>query len=83
MAQFGFGLDINETADKFGYDQYQTSLLETLGAVASDNWNFNPSYSIYKYKQLEEAKSLSIQKKENPVSRKILKKHYLLVMKRE
>ena len=72
MAQFGFGLDINETADKFGYDQYQTSLLETLGAVASDNWNFNPSYSIYTNKQLEEAKSLSIQKKENPVSRKIL-----------
>ena len=72
MAQFGFGLDINETADKFGYDQYQTSLLETLGAVASDNWTFNPAYSIYTYKQLEEAKSLSIQKKENPVSRKIL-----------
>ena len=72
MAQFGFGLDINETADKFGYDQYQTSLLESLGAVASDNWTFNPAYSIYTYKQLEEAKSLSIQKKENPVSRKIL-----------
>ena len=72
MAQFGFGLDINETADKFGYDQYQTSLLESLGAVASDNWNFNPSYSIYTYKQLEEAKSLSIQKKETPVSREIL-----------
>jgi len=72
MAQFGFGLDINETADKFGYDQYQTSLLETLGAVASDNWNFNPSYSIYTNKQLEEAKSLSIQKKENPISREIL-----------
>ena len=72
MAQFGFGLDINETADKFGYDQYQTSLLESLGAVASDNWNFNPSYSIYTNKQLEEAKSLSIQKKENPISREIL-----------
>ena len=72
MAQFGFGLDINETADKFGYDQYQTSLLESLGAVASDNWNFNPSYSIYTNKQLEEAKSLSIQKKETPVSREIL-----------
>ena len=72
MAQFGFGLDINKTADKFGYDQYQTSLLETLGAVASDNWNFNPSYSIYTNKQLEEAKSLSIQKKENPISREIL-----------
>ena len=72
MAQFGFGLDINETADKFGYDQYQTSLLESLGAVALDNFNFNPSYSIYTNKQLEEAKSLSIQKKENPISREIL-----------
>lgn len=72
MAQFGFGLDINETADKFGYDQYQTSLLESFGAVASDNWNFNPSYAIDTYRQLEEAKSLSIQKKETPVSREIL-----------
>ena len=72
MAQFGFGLDINKTADKFGYDQYQTSLLETLGAVGEDNWTFNPAYSIYTYKQLEEAKSLSIQKNENPISREIL-----------
>ena len=56
MAQFGFGLDINKTADKFGYDQYQTSLLETLGAVGEDNWTFNPAYSIYTYKQLEKLK---------------------------
>ena len=42
MAQLGFGLNINETASKFGYDQYSTRLGETLGAIAADNWNFNP-----------------------------------------
>jgi len=26
MAQLGFGLNINETAAKFGYDQYNTRL---------------------------------------------------------
>ena len=30
MAQLGFGLNINETAAKFGYDQYSTRLGETL-----------------------------------------------------
>ena len=46
MAQFGFGLNINETAQETGYDQYQTSLFESLGAVAKDNWNFNPVISL-------------------------------------
>ena len=40
MAQLGFGLNINETAAKTGYDQYSVRLGETLGAVAADNWNF-------------------------------------------
>ena len=46
MAQLGFGLNINETAAKTGYDQYSVRLGETLGAVAADNWNFNPLSSI-------------------------------------
>jgi len=47
MAQFGFGLNINETAQETGYDQYKTSLFESLGAVAADNWNFNPVMSLF------------------------------------
>lgn len=46
MAQFGFGLNINETAQETGYDQYKTSLFESLGAVAKENWNFNPVMSL-------------------------------------
>ena len=46
MAQFGFGLNINETAQETGYDQYKTSLFESLGAVAEENWNFNPVMSL-------------------------------------
>ena len=49
MAQLGFGLNINETAAKTGYDQYSVRLGETLGAVAADNWNFNPLSSIGTY----------------------------------
>lgn len=47
MAQFGFGLNINETAQETGYDQYKTSLFESLGAVAKENWNFNPVMSLF------------------------------------
>jgi hypothetical protein len=36
----GFGLNINDTAQESGYDQYKSSLFESLGAVAADNWNF-------------------------------------------
>ena len=55
MAQFGFGLNINETAQETGYDQYQTSLFESLGAVAKDNWNFNPVLSILSLRDIQTA----------------------------
>ena len=35
----GFGLNLNETAQESGYDQYKMNIYETLGAVAADNWN--------------------------------------------
>jgi hypothetical protein len=44
----GFGLNLNETAQESGYDQYKMNLYESLGAVAADNWNFNPVMSLLK-----------------------------------
>ena len=46
MAQLGFGLNINETAQEAGYDQFSQGLGDTLKAVAADTWNFNPISSI-------------------------------------
>ena len=42
MAQLGFKLDVSTSAQDNGYDRYSKSLLETLGAIASDNWEYNP-----------------------------------------
>ena len=42
MAQLGFALKIDNTAQDNGYDRYSKSLTETLGAIASDNWEYNP-----------------------------------------
>ena len=47
----GFGLNINDTAQESGYDQYKSSLFESLGAVAADNWNFNPGSSLVLWSQ--------------------------------
>jgi hypothetical protein len=33
-----------------GYDQYSTSLGETLIEVAKDTWTYNPSASAYRWK---------------------------------
>jgi len=76
MAQLGFGLNINETAAKTGYDQYSVRLGETLGAVAADNWNFNPLSSIGTYWDMESARSQSIEQDQNRVSRDELNKEY-------
>ena len=42
MAQLGFGLKIDDTAQENGYDRYEKSLRQTLGAIAADNWEYNP-----------------------------------------
>ena len=76
MAQLGFGLNINETAAKTGYDQYSVRLGETLGAIASDNWNFNPASSIYTYWEMETARNEALKQEENRVSRDELNKEY-------
>ena len=74
MAQLGFGLNINETAAKFGYDQYSTRLGETLSAVAADNWNFNPLSSIGTYYDMQSARSQALEDNQVRVSRDELNK---------
>ena len=76
MAQLGFGLNINETAAKFGYDQYNTRLGETLGAIAADNWNFNPASSIWTYWDTQSARSQALEDNQVRVSRDELNKEY-------
>ena len=76
MAQFGFGLNINETAQQNGYDLYKTTLKESLGATAADNWKYNPFQSIKTYYNLENAKSMSQEQDILPINRKELNKEY-------
>ena len=72
----GFGLNIDETAQETGYDKYEVSLFESLGAVAADNWNFNPVMSLWNYSDLSEARNKSKFSKENMVDRLELNKEY-------
>ena len=72
----GFGLNIDETAQETGYDKYDVSLFESLGAVAADNWNFNPVMSLWNYNDLSEARNKSRFSKENMVDRLELNKEY-------
>ena len=72
----GFGLNVDETAQETGYDKYEVSLFESLGAVAADNWNFNPVMSLWNYNDLSEARNKSRFSKENMVDRLELNKEY-------
>ena len=72
----GFGLNIDETAQETGYDKYDVSLFESLGAVAADNWNFNPVMSLWNYSDLSEARNRSKFSKENMIDRLELNKEY-------
>ena len=73
MAKFGFGLNVNETAQENGYDQYQTTLKESLGAVAADNWEFNPAMATFKRWKMYEAKSISEEGERSPRNQPILR----------
>ena len=72
----GFGLNLNETAQESGYDQYQTNLYESLGAVAADNWNFNPVMSLLNYSDLYNSRQRSKFNKDVQVDRQELNKEY-------
>ena len=73
MAKFSFGLNVNETAQENGYDQYQTTLKESLGAVAADNWEFNPAMATFKRWKMYEAKSISEEGERSPRNQPILR----------
>jgi hypothetical protein len=72
----GFGLNVDETTQETGYDKYEVSLFESLGAVAADNWNFNPVWSLWNYSDLSEARNKSKFNKKNMVDRLELNKEY-------
>jgi len=72
----GFGLNVDETAQETGYDKYEVSLFESLGAVAADNWNFNPVMSLWNYSDLSEARNKSKFNKENMIDRLELNKEH-------
>jgi hypothetical protein len=73
MAKFGFGLNVNETAQENGYDQYQTTLKESLGAVAADNWELNPAMATFKNWQIYKAKSISEEGERSPRNQPIFR----------
>ncbi len=72
----GFGLNVNETAQESGYDQYKMNLFESLGAVAKDNWNFNPVMSLLNYSDLYDARKKSQFVNDIKVNRQELNKEY-------
>jgi len=72
----GFGLNINDTAQESGYDQYKSSLFESLGAVAADNWNFNPGSSLVLWTQKIDAQIQSTKQNLERVKRQDLNKEY-------
>ena len=72
----GFGLNINDTAQESGYDQYKSSLFESLGAVAADNWNFNPGSSLVLWSQKIDAQIQSTKQNLEKVNRQNLNKKY-------
>jgi hypothetical protein len=76
MANFTFGLNVNETAQEFGYDQYKTSFGEALGATYEETINFNPAYRLYKSYQISDAKNQSEEEGIEPVSKQELNKKY-------
>ena len=72
----GFGLNLNETAQESGYDQYKMNLYESLGAVAADNWNFNPVMSLLNYSDLYNARKRSQFSQDIQVGREELNKEF-------
>ena len=76
MANFTFGLNINETAKESGYDQYKTSFSESLGATYEEAINFNPAYRLYKSYQISDAKNQSEEQGIEPINKQELNKKY-------
>ena len=76
MAQLGFGLNINETAQEAGYDQFSQGLGDTLKADAADNWNFNPVSSILLYQDILQERRNAIKQDDVFIDRQELNTKY-------
>ena len=76
MAQIGFGINTNDTAQESGYDQFTLGLGETLKAVAADNWKFNPLSSISTYRDLQTARDEAFKDKAPLLNRQDLNTEY-------
>lgn len=76
MAQLGFGLNTNNTAQTNGYDQYKTSFGRTIGAVASETWTLNPYQLVDKYFEMENAAKDAKLANQEPVPRDALNQKY-------
>lgn len=76
MANFTFGLNINETAQESGYDQYKTSFSQALGATYEETINFNPMTRAYSSYKIETAKNESINSGASPINKDELNKEY-------
>tara|TARA_R110000850_G_scaffold35596_10_gene94772 strand:+ start:499 stop:1704 length:1206 start_codon:yes stop_codon:yes gene_type:complete len=73
MAQIGFGLNTFNSGKEVGYDYYETSFGDAMGAVASETWARNPLSSLSSLYELRTAE----EKKESPlVPRNDLNKEY-------
>lgn len=55
MAQIGFGLNTFNGGKEVGYDYYETSFADTMGAIASETWARNPLSSVNTLDELREA----------------------------
>lgn len=76
MANFTFGLNINETAQESGYDQYKTTFGQALGATYEETINFNPASRIISSYKIAEAKNQSVNEGATPINKDELNKEY-------
>jgi len=76
MAQLTYDWNVNETGYESGYDQYATTLGQTLTAIKEEAWQFNPSASLSTFYELEEAEAEDKQAQQAPISKDELNNKY-------
>ena len=76
MANFTFGLNLNETAQESGYDQFKTTFGQALGATYEETINFNPAVRAYSSYQIATAKNESANSGAEKINKDELNKEY-------
>nr|BAR29442.1 putative internal virion protein [uncultured Mediterranean phage uvMED] len=76
MANFTFGLNLNETAQESGYDQFKTTFSQALGATYEETINFNPAVRAYSSYQIATAKNESANSGAEKINKDELNKEY-------